>query len=68
MPGGEERRQPISMPGSPGPEDRLPAAWQEFIRYCRELKFGDIERLSIQDGVPVLAEVVRKKVRFPRDK
>jgi len=29
-----------------------------------ELRFGDIERLRIQDGLPVLAEETRKKVRF----
>jgi hypothetical protein len=42
----------------------LPPAWREFIRFCRELKHGEIERLSIQDGVPVLAEVTRRKVKF----
>ncbi len=42
-------------------------AWREFILYCRELRFGEIERLSIQDGLPVLAEVTRKKVKFTRD-
>ena len=42
----------------------LPAAWREFIRYCRELRHGEIERLSIQDGLPVLAETTRKKVKF----
>jgi len=28
------------------------------------MRHGEIERLSIQDGVPVLAEVTKKKVRF----
>jgi hypothetical protein len=42
----------------------LPPAWREFIRYCRELRHGEIERLSIQDGLPVLAETTRKKVKF----
>ena len=42
----------------------LPPAWREFIRYCRELRHGEIERLSIQDGLPVLAEMTRKKVKF----
>jgi len=45
-------------------EPPLPAAWRDFIRYCREMRFGEIERLNIQDGQPVLAEVTRKKIKF----
>jgi len=47
--------------------DYLPPAWREFIRFCRDLRHGEIERLSIQDGVPVLAEVTTKKVKFKRE-
>lgn len=43
---------------------KLPAAWIDFIRYCQEMRFGEIERLSIQDGLPVLAETTRRKVKF----
>jgi hypothetical protein len=39
-------------------------AWNAFIRYCTELKHGEIEILKIQDGLPVLAEVTTKKVKF----
>jgi hypothetical protein len=39
-------------------------AWRVFIRYCAELEHGEIERLKIQDGLPVLAEVTTKKVKF----
>ena len=42
----------------------LPPAWRLFIRFCTDLKHGEIERLSIQDGLPVLAEVTKKKVKF----
>jgi hypothetical protein len=45
-------------------DERLSPAWREFIRYCRELRHGEIERLCIQDGVPVLAEVTKRKVKF----
>jgi len=38
--------------------------WRAFIRYCAELQHGEIEVLKIQDGLPVLAEVVKKKVKF----
>ena len=39
-------------------------AWQVFIRYCAELQHGEIERLKIQDGLPVLAEVTTKRIKF----
>ena len=61
-------RQPIALPlAAVDREGALPPAWREFIRYCRDLRHGEIERLSIQDGLPVLAEVTRKKIKFNRD-
>lgn len=39
-------------------------AWRALIQYCAELDHGEIESLKIQNGLPVLAEVVRRKVRF----
>jgi len=42
----------------------LHPAWSAFVRYCTELQHGEIELLKIQDGLPVLAEVIKKKVRF----
>ena len=42
----------------------LHPAWQAFIRYCEDMKFGEIERLKIQDGLPILAEVVERKIKF----
>lgn len=42
----------------------VPSSWLAFIRYCAELQHGEIEILKIQDGLPVLAEVVRKKIKF----
>lgn len=42
----------------------LHPAWREFVRYCVEMKHGEIERLKIQDGLPVLAEVATKKIKF----
>jgi hypothetical protein len=47
-----------------GSVGELPSAWREFIRFCSQLKHGEIERLCIQDGVPVLAEITKKKVKF----
>jgi hypothetical protein len=63
----EGNRQAITVPIAPGGrESELHPAWRAFIRYCRELRHGEIERLSIQDGLPVLAEVITKKVKFNR--
>jgi len=42
----------------------LHPAWRAFLRYCAEMRHGEIERLRIQDGLPVLAEVTVKKVKF----
>lgn len=64
----EANRQPIPLPSkSDSAEHALPPAWREFIRFCRDLGHGEIERLSIQDGLPVLAAITRKKVKFTRD-
>ncbi len=64
-----EETRPAILPQlvSGAREGPLPPAWREFIRYCRDLRHGEIERLSIQDGLPVLAEMTRKKVKFTRD-
>ncbi len=35
-----------------------------LIRYLRQLRFGRLERLEVQDGLPVGAEEVRGRVRF----
>jgi len=54
-------------PGRPTARLREPPlhpAWRSFLRFCRELGYGEIERLSIQDGLPVTAQVVKKKIRF----
>jgi hypothetical protein len=44
--------------------EQLSPVWREFIRFCRNLRHGEIERLSIQDGTPVLAEMIKRKVTF----
>jgi hypothetical protein len=51
-----------SRPGPSGPE--IHPAWHALIEYCRRLQHGDIERLRIQDGLPVLAEVITRKIKF----
>jgi hypothetical protein len=46
--------------------DRIHPAWRALIEYCRDLQHGDIEKLRIQDGLPVIAEVITKKVKFTK--
>jgi hypothetical protein len=43
---------------------RLHPMWYAFIKYCEELDFGEIQKLQIQDGLPVHAEQVKTKVKF----
>ena len=42
----------------------LHPAWTAFIKYCERMGHGEIEKLKIQDGLPVLAEVTTQKVKF----
>ena len=56
-----------------GPEEErehtfksLHPSWRVFIHHCVELQHGEIEVLKIQDGLPVLAEITRKKIKFTR--
>jgi hypothetical protein len=44
----------------------LHPAWIEFIRFCRQMQHGEIEQLKIQDGLPLLAQTVRQKVKFTK--
>jgi hypothetical protein len=39
-------------------------AWLRLMRFCAELGHGEIEKLKIQDGLPMAAEVTRRKIKF----
>jgi hypothetical protein len=56
--------QPIFETEDRGRYVRLHPAWAAFIRFCQDLRYGEVERLKIQDGLPVIAEEVRRKIRF----
>ena len=51
-----------------GKDDRwlqaLPPGWRQFVELCRQLRYGELERVAIQDGVPVMVELTRQKVRL----
>jgi hypothetical protein len=40
--------------------------WCDFIHYCEKIGYGEIQNLRIQDGVPKIAEVVKKKINFTK--
>jgi hypothetical protein len=42
-------------------------AWRSFITLCESIQFGEIAKLRIQDGLPYLAEEVRKKTKFSKN-
>ncbi len=55
----------VIVPSDKKPVDNsLHPAWRAFLRFCLELGHGEIERLKIQDGLPVIAEVTRQKIKF----
>jgi hypothetical protein len=51
------------LPGEAG-GGTLHPSWRAFIEYCSKLGYGEIEKLTIQDGLPVLAERTKQKVKF----
>jgi hypothetical protein len=34
------------------------------MEFCAKLGHGEIERLKIQDGLPMIAEVTTRKIKF----
>ncbi|MFC2168905.1 hypothetical protein ACFLRW_07970 [Acidobacteriota bacterium] len=44
----------------------LHANWCDFINLCEKMDFGEIEQLKIQNGLPIVAEVVKKKINFSK--
>jgi hypothetical protein len=60
----ESNRNGTSPCNRSGSEAALHPAWLAFVRYCQEMGHGEIERLKIQDGIPVLVEVSRQKIKF----
>jgi hypothetical protein len=38
--------------------------WIKFIKYCETIDCGEIDKLKIQDGLPMLIEEIKKKVTF----
>ena len=45
-------------------ENLIHPSWRAFIEFCNDLQHGKIEVLKLQNGLPMLAEVTRKKLKF----
>ena len=43
---------------------RVHPVWYTFIKYCEEIQNGEIERLKVQNGLPIIAEEVKRKIKF----
>lgn len=43
-------------------------AFLKFIQICADLEYGTIERLQIQDGVPVMVETTEGSIILPNAK
>ena len=43
---------------------RVHIAWAKVMELCRDIGYGELERIKIQDGVPVMAEVARRRVKL----
>jgi len=39
-------------------------AWLRLMQYCANLGHGEIQKLKIQDGLPMVAEVTTRKIKF----
>ncbi len=61
-----ERRDPPAPRQSTtnGIDAPLHESWLALIHFCRELQYGEIEKIKIQDGLPVAAELATRKIKF----
>ena len=42
----------------------LHPSWCALIELCERLDYGEIDKLKIQDGLPVLAEMTTQKIKL----
>ena len=64
--GGIDITRDPKQPGEAVLDREVPPAWKALMEYCRQLQHGEIERLRIQDGLPVIAEVITQKIKFTK--
>jgi len=61
----DKLKAPNNEPGE-GRVIRIHPIWYSFIKYCEELRYGEIEKLKIQDGLPMLAKKTKRKIKFSK--
>ena len=44
--------------------NQIHPVWEEFMKYCETINYGEINRLKIKDGLPMVAEEVKEKIIF----
>lgn len=54
----------LSQPPIRDIRQSLPPAWRSFLHFCERMGNGEIQQLKVQDGLPVVAEAVTRRVRF----
>lgn len=64
MNGNGSKSTPLHVRHSLAGDEPLHPAWSALIRYCTELQFGELEKVKIQDGLPMMVEVTTRKVKF----
>lgn len=63
----EHMRKPLRVNGRTATTTAggdLHPAWAALIRHCMNMGFGEIERIKIQDGVPVLIEKSVERIKL----
>jgi len=60
----EMQRPVLDMVRVHGIATHLHPAWLRLIKYCADLGHGEIEKLKIQDGLPMVAEITTRKIKF----
>ena len=52
--------------GNPGPKVTIEVnpLLAEFIDFLKDIKFGEIYKIQVQDGIPVYVETAFKRIRF----
>jgi len=57
-------RKPIELHNNTTTGAQLHPAWLALIKHCQEIGFGEIERIKIQSGIPVLVEKSTQRIKL----
>lgn len=56
----------MEQAGNPGPKVTIEVSpvMVEFIDFLKEIKFGEVYKIQVQDGIPIYAETAFKRIKF----